>query len=69
MDNSPLSNFLYHCQFQKGCEFCGTEKDVKEHMETCVNKISVEEQVGSLWLCILGKFNYWHLKGMLEYMS
>jgi hypothetical protein len=48
MDNSPLSNFLYHCQFQKGCEFCGTEKDVKEHMETCVNKISVEEQVGSL---------------------
>ncbi|CAB3981639.1 E3 ubiquitin- ligase TRAF7-like [Paramuricea clavata] len=35
----------YPCKYRnEGCEFCGTEKDVKEHMETCVNKISVEEQ-------------------------
>ena len=46
--SKDYQNYFTFFYVQKGCEFCGTEKEVKEHMEICLSKLSIEEQVGSL---------------------
>ena len=35
----------FYLLFETGCDYCGTENDVKEHMKECSQRFSNTEQV------------------------